>query len=46
MPLRCLRGIFGRCRPALVVSKDQIVSSGGNGLEIWYDNQNQIDTEI
>ena len=39
-------GHFWEVPTALVVSKDEIVSSGGNGLEIWYDNQNQIDTEI
>ena len=43
---RCIKDAVLEVPTALVVSKDQIVSSGGNGLEIWYDNQNQIDTEI
>lgn len=31
---------------SLIVSKDQILSGGGNGLEIWYDNEVDIEAEI
>lgn len=43
---RCLKDAVLEIPTTLVVSRDQIVSSGGNGLEVWYDNQNIIDTEI
>ena len=43
---RCLKDAVLEVPTTLVVSRDQIVSSGGNGLEVWYDNQNIIDTEI
>ena len=39
-------GHFWEVPTALVVTRDQILSSGGNGSEIWYDNEQHIDAEI
>lgn len=43
---RCVQGATLELADTLVVSEDQIWSSGGNGLEMWFDNEQRIETEI
>lgn len=43
---RCVKDGVLEIPTVLMVSKDQIQSVGGNGMEIWQDNQNIIDAEI
>lgn len=43
---RCTGDAVLEVPTTLIVNKDQILSGGGNGLEVWYDNEGYIDTEI
>lgn len=43
---RCTGDALLEVPTELIVSKDQILSGGGNGLEVWYDNEERIETEI
>ena len=43
---RCTRDAVLEIPTKLIVNRDHILSSGGNGLEIWYDNEKYIDVEI
>lgn len=43
---RCLRDAVLEIPTKLIVSRDHILSSGGNGLEVWYDNEKHVDAEI
>lgn len=43
---RCTRDAVLEIPTKLIVNRDHILSSGGNGLEIWFDNEKHVDAEI